>query len=317
MKMKFEDVKDNIIDLYFEKRLSKQEVSSQLGISVAMVSYYTCKTGYTLASYVYEKYSKEYLESILKANTVEKASIILNLPFQSLRYLLTKKGIKLKEYRKKNLVSRDFLDNHNTKYKKEFWYFLGLVASDGYIKEKSNSIRISIKNKGAKDLLTNLGIAIGHSNVLKTKSDFYEITFNSKELIGLVKQYGIPSSNKTYLLQDVKIEDKESLFCFMAGLIDGDGNLATTQSIFGYKTSFRVSVSNYNKEFLYNLSIYIKEYAGYNSVIYEPRIGGKTHNYSLNINKKNNSVDFMKELYNTSPLYLSCKHKIFYDYIHQ
>lgn len=115
----------------------------------------------------------------------------------------------------------------NDKYKredfiKEFYYFAGLFASDGGFHGK-HTMRICIKNEGARTLLEKLAEFFGHNNVRAYALAYYEINVTSEELAKMLVGIGIPRERKTYELRSVKIPSREALMSFLCGYMDGDG----------------------------------------------------------------------------------------------
>lgn len=289
---------------YFDNQQHANLLSKKYNICSKKIKYEMYKSGFTQKTYLRHKYSKKYIEELLKFNTYEKVANLLNISLGKFRGLTKYLGIKrdTSTFYLKNKINKDFFKNE--KFKKEFYYYLGLFVTDGCFTK--NSCKIVIKNKNSYELLSEIAKKAGHNNVRRFKNDFNSLTFTSKELVETVVKLGVPYKNKTYGTKQIYIKDKECLLSFMCGCLDGDGSVGSSTSKFGHKTSLKFRLVNYNIEFLYFLQTELKK-IGYNSVV-------KKHKNSipeLTIGTRNKSKEFFKEMYETSPFYLKSKYDIY------
>ena len=115
-------------------------------------------------------------------------------------------------------------------------WFLGIMASDGYINSINKTIGISqsgeqglILIKYIKDLLNFDG------NIYKQKTkgqNAYKISFSSNILLNKLKEYNIvPNKTKTYIIPDCILNDDNKLKWFLWGYIDGDGSIGVYNKI--------------------------------------------------------------------------------------
>lgn len=310
-KQEKENFEKQLFQLYFEDRLHHTEVSKILGIPSDSVLYYTSKTGFTRASYLRYKYDKSFIEQKLINNSYESVAKELNLTLGEFRVLVKNHDIKTDITVKylKNKVNDSFYCDK--KFEKEFYYFVGLFASDGGFHGKSN-MRINIKNKGAEKLLTQLANCAGHDNVKSYKNDFFELNFDNVGLKNKLLEIGIPNFKKTYNLKDIFVPNKDALYSFLCGLMDGDGSVKSLPSKFGYRVSLTYEVSNYNLEFLENLAIKIKSMIGFNT-----NISKKGSISAIYIGSRNGSKEFFKSMYEISPFKLECKYQKYLDIINK
>lgn len=307
------EIYDLIFQDYFEKRIHSSELAKKYGVKEAKIKYEMYKSNFTQASYLRFKYSKEYLEKELLENTFEELSKKLNLSLGELRVLIKNHNIKkdIKTFRLKYKVNPDFY--LNKKYEKEFYYFVGLLVTDGYIVNK-NSCKIVIKNKGSKELLQSLSNVIGHGIVKSLKNDFYCLTLTDSCLITKLQEIGVPLKNKTYLLKDVYIPNKDCFLSYLAGILDGDGSVKFIKNKFNKGTTLTYKLCNYNIEFLLNLQQKIKNFLSLESSVYT---GKKEKNEipSLCVGVKQGSHFLFHSIYKTSPLYLKCKYQRYLNVI--
>lgn len=304
-----EHLKKQIYIEYLENQKDAVTVGSLLNISPHKVKYYAYSFKTNKIDFLRTKYTKEFLVNLIEGKTFKEAGKILNLSLSTFSNLLRFHNIHRDHYSlyKKNKVNVDFYEDE--KYDKEFHYFLGLFASDGGFHK--NTMRISIKNKGAKELLNKLALSVGHNNIRSYKNDYFELNLSDKNLVKKLIDLGIPYKNKTYKLEDIYIKNAECLLCFLCGLFDGDGHVSYSKSKFGYKTSLGFNICNYNEIFLLNLQKKIKDMLGFNSIVYKC----KSSIPVIYIGARNNSKLFFEKMYSTSSLYLECKYSIYKDII--
>lgn len=297
---------------YLENRLSLEDLEAKYSENRRSILYRISKTGFTRASYLRHRYSKEMLGELLLTNTFESLATKLKLTVGELRVLLKHKGITrdTKTFYKKNIVNPYFYNS--TEYEKEFYYFVGLFVTDGCFAGK-NQLRIAICNKGAESLLKKLANIAGHDNVKAYKNGFFSLSFSDEGLKQKLISLGIPEKNKTYQLKDVYIPNEDCLYSFLCGALDGDGHIGFQKSIFGYRVALDYSLCNYNVEFLLNLKSKIHE-IGFEAKVNNNQKQGVP---VLTIGTRANSEEFYKKMYSKSPLKLECKHQIYLSVINK
>lgn len=129
--------------------------------------------------------------------------------------------------RKKNgqisqIYSYDF--SFFEKKEKEFFYFLGLMASDGNVK---NDRTISLSQSGEEGfkLLKNILNKIKSNHKITKYNNSNTITITDKKIVKILEQYNIkPNKTLTYKLPKL---NKNELKYFLQGYIDGDGSIGT------------------------------------------------------------------------------------------
>lgn len=109
----------------------------------------------------------------------------------------------------------------------EMYYFIGIIATDGYISLKTNRVSLRLRNEGAKDLLFALKEYFefpGDIRVYNEKD--YDLTMTSKQLIDFLEQHNVTGRDKTFT---VGIPDyfpnEDCVRMFLRGVLDGDGNI--------------------------------------------------------------------------------------------
>lgn len=107
---------------------------------------------------------------------------------------------------------------------KEFFYFLGLMASDGNVKNDRVFSITQSKDEGL-NLLTHIKEILNSNHKISTyeKTNSHRITITSKKLVNLLGEYNVVP-NKTLIFKLPKLEEKELNF-FLQGYIDGDGSI--------------------------------------------------------------------------------------------
>jgi len=115
----------------------------------------------------------------------------------------------------------------------EFWYFLGLFASDGNLYLKSNSVDTIQFTLDDKDALESIKDILGFNNEIKyykrgNKMRWY-VSISDASLIKAVKDImGSDCYRKTFSLKFPNIPNTECLSMFLRGFFDGDGSFSVS-----------------------------------------------------------------------------------------
>lgn len=117
----------------------------------------------------------------------------------------------------------------------EFYYFLGLVVTDGYIDLKNNRVAIRMRNKGTKELLVKLKDYFEFTGDVHCYKDCdYDLCITSKDLIDFMDSLGISGIEKTYKVSLPNIFPNEDCArMFARGVFEGDGNIHLIKNKFG------------------------------------------------------------------------------------
>lgn len=280
-----------ILKDYYHRGHSTLEISKKFNLKKGTINYHLGKIKMTQVEYLVKYSSKEELVTLISSNSYKESANILKIPLNRFKRLLVLKGIKKKkEFFICNSINPDFYLSRPL----SFYYYLGLIASDGYI--KGSSIRLAIKNKGAKELIEKLAILSDFKGtIFTTKNGFTEITFTDSRLINLLPYYGIPLKRKTFELEMPSNLSKQEFYCYLLGIIDGDGTI--------YKNSMGFSLVSASTKFINQLSSYMRETF---SIV--PIVTKNSSCFELRVNSKD-ARDLLFVMYNTCPLYLECKFK--------
>lgn len=136
----------------------------------------------------------------------------------------------------------------------EFWYFLGLFASDGnlYLKGKSvDTIQFTLDDK---DALESVKQILGCNNEIKqykrgNKMRWY-LTISDTTLISTVKSIlDSDCYRKTFTIKFPNISNENCLSMFLRGFFDGDGSFAVS----AIKGFYNFKIYCASKEFVYSL----------------------------------------------------------------
>lgn len=141
----------------------------------------------------------------------------------------------------------------------EYWYFLGLLASDGYISNDRIELGLNIKDTHILEELRDL-ISPDKPLYSKTKTNSITFTINSRVIAKNIKQLFSMTTNKKSDEIRMPTVPSEYLKDFVRGVIDGDGCIDTTK---GYRAD-KVYVGSRlrilgNKEFLADMIECIRE----------------------------------------------------------
>lgn len=176
----------------------------------------------------------------------------------------------------------------------EFWYFLGLFASDGNLYLKGNSVDTIQFTLDDKDALLNIKEILGCNNKIKkykkeSKMRWY-ISISDTNLINTVRTiFGSDCYRKTFSIKFPNISDARCLSMFLRGFFDGDGSF----SVSAIKGFYNFKIYCASKEFAYSL---------YNTLVSIIHKG--VHFYKeayIEINAQENVYNFCKFLYAYNP----------------
>ena len=141
--------------------------------------------------------------------------------------------------RKYTLDLTGFENNSHAKF-----YWLGLLASDGYIAKTESRIKIELKDDDEEILIKFLKFCKSNSPITYRKNNNGTkcacATINSAKLKRLLAEYNIiPNKSKVFTIPLEKIP-QEYLWDFIRGLMDGDGciTLLSNQKYNPYGISF-------------------------------------------------------------------------------
>lgn len=178
-------------------------------------------------------------------------------------------------------VNHYYFENLN----KESAYILGLLFTDGSIREDGYSVSLYSNDRYLCELLkektdSKHSIQIRKSRKNKDGSiskQGYVISLSSKKLVLSLEKWGL-YANKTFTMSFPNIP-KEFLPHFIRGLIDGDGSI-------GHYKDFTISFICASKTFIESLREIVKNETDFSGSIYTNKNGIMTLKYSTNQAKK-------------------------------
>lgn len=197
-------------------------------------------------------------------------------------------------------LNDDFLDILDSK---QCW-FLGIMASDGYINKTNSTIGISQSGDKGLNMIEYIKELINfqgkiYSSPTKGKIS-YKISFNSEKMLQRLKDLNIiPNKTKTYKIPDIILNDEEKLRKFLIGYIDGDGSIGV------YHNMLVISFvcNRYVYEQLRNIKLFK------NSLVTEKK--EDLFEFRLNGIK---AINFCDYLYNNIDTYKSYKYNNYIEY---
>lgn len=111
-------------------------------------------------------------------------------------------------------------------------YFIGWVATDGYIDQTNNRVTLNICDK---EILDNFKTILGYSGEIKVSNkrkehhkQAYRLTLSNKELVKDFVNLGI-KQRKSRTIELPKINDV-NFYHFLRGAIEGDGSIIVSKS---------------------------------------------------------------------------------------
>lgn len=207
---------------------------------------------YQQKDYLYEKYVKERLsirdiavENGVKPRTIEK--------------WVSKLGLANLRGRVKNSI-----DNSKIALTPEFYYFLGLVVTDGYIDLKNHRVSIRMRNNGTKELLESLKEYFNFTgDVHCYKGCDYDLCITSKELINFMYDLGIDGHEKTYKVSlPNKFPNNDCARMFARGVFEGDGNIHLQKTRLGNFCGGQFRLVMGSPIFIQKFITFLKDYVG-------------------------------------------------------
>lgn len=123
-------------------------------------------------------------------------------------------------------------------------YWLGLIATDGWVSIQNNSVRVELQEKD-REVLDYLHSWFGLKNKLssRVRDNKKSIGMNiaGNEIINFVTAIGMPLKNKSHTLAELYIP--ETVFMhFLRGAIDGDGSVTCPVYKSGNKHLLRIDL---------------------------------------------------------------------------
>lgn len=178
--------------------------------------------------------------------------------------------------------------------KPEFWYFLGLFASDGNLYYKSHSVDTIQFTLDDKEALEDIKNILKCTNDVKTytkgNKERYYLNISDASLIKIVRNvFNSDCYRKTFNIKFPHIPNKESTIMFLRGFFDGDGSF-TKSAIKGFY-NFKLFCAS--KQFVQSLYEKIK------SIVHQG-----VHFYKeayIEINAQKNVYNLVKFVYSYNP----------------
>ena len=127
-------------------------------------------------------------------------------------------------------INKKFFTNKN----EEYWYFLGLISSDGYISDEKVELCLDEKDE---HILVTLRDLISPDKPIydKPSTNAKKFVINSKEVAKMLKnELGMITNKKSLEITFPNVPNN-MLRHYVRGLIDGDGCIDTTKGYRGEK----------------------------------------------------------------------------------
>lgn len=121
-------------------------------------------------------------------------------------------------------INFDFFKNKNN----EYWYFLGFIASDGYISDEKIEICLSNKDAYMVEKFRDM-ICPNKPIYIKQKTNATKFTIHSKEIAEEFKKIFSLTSNKKHAEMKFPKVPNKYLKDFIRGYVDGDGTIGKTK----------------------------------------------------------------------------------------
>lgn len=197
---------------------------------------------------MYKDYNYLYNAYITKRLTVKQIATECSVSASTIEKWLNKFNIKRGNV--KHTINNDKLDFNNP----IFFYYAGLVATDGYLDKVVPRVSLRLRNSGCKDVLNYIKEYFEFSGELYNFNQVdYELCITSKELREKMKYFGISDKGKqcnTFPYQLLCYSYSVCVALFLRGILDGDGNIKKNGV-------FRITLGN--RKYLQDMSNFINE----------------------------------------------------------
>ena len=188
---------------------------------------------------------------------------------------------------------------------KHFYYFLGLMSSDGNVKNDSVFSFTQSNEKGEKLIsFVQEFLKSNHVKYYNTKNNSYTITVSNKEIVKILKEFNV-IKNKTLSYSLPEKINHQQLKYFLQGYIEGDGSIGIYDNGRGVK-SLIVSIVG-TEQFIKSLNNKLSSKGNVRKIkkcknLYEIRYNGKK------------ALDLCYEIYE-DPIYSNGKHNSFLNFV--
>lgn len=131
----------------------------------------------------------------------------------------------------KHIYSFDF--NFFSKKNNTFFYFLGLMASDGNITPNNKRFSLGQSGEHGKDLITFLLNKMGSNHKIYNRKNHFSFSISNEKVVKILSKYNIkPKKTLTYEIPDFNVKE---LKLFLQGYLDGDGCVGIYDNGLGVK----------------------------------------------------------------------------------
>jgi len=246
--------------------------------------------------------NKEYLiqESIKNSKTNVQLAKENNISTFCLEYWIRKHKVY------KNKCRYTFNSKKMSSKDKYFWYYVGLIATDGYMysNHTRNTICLSLVTGGAEKLLNNIKNYFEYTgnitrSLTQKRKNRFTLSISSLNIINEMEKLGIPRLNKTFNLDFPIIFPNENCKrLYFRGIFDGDGSIGlnfnyTKTKYISCNFTFGCASKNFSNS-LYNELI---------SLGYSPNFWISNNFYNIKLSRKQ-SIKFFNWIYKKDLLLL-------------
>ena len=192
---------------------------------------------------IYKTAIKEYLNTNENERSLTKISKKYNISRQTLSKKLKENGYHVENQQNKPRLNEDVFDNMNSEHQ---FYWLGFMYADGNISSTGNRIEIRLSIKDI-DHLEKFRKFLNLSSKIRTGVcdgfGFCHLSVRNKHLWNTLNNLGcVPAKSLILKFPDESLfNNKENIFHFIRGYIDGDGCLSIYNNY--NKTSMRTELN--------------------------------------------------------------------------
>lgn len=188
-------------------------------------------------------------------------------------------------------------------------YILGLIASDGNIAKKENSITIQLSIKD-KDILEKIKEITKSSRPLdnyitKNNRDTIKFSVHSSEWKKDLKVYGIVPA-KTFILKPPNFLQKQYWIDYIRGYFDGDGTIYSTTGC-----NNRFEIIGASKDVIEQIRLFLSNNYNITCSLQERTLSNGTKIFKITYSSKEDLIKLYHLFYDNSELYIKRKKEKF------
>ena len=313
----------NKIIMDFKSGYSVLKISKKYDIPYKKVDNYLINNGYKVVKHtkLSKKQINQCVDMIKSGNSITDISDELKMDIDTIRNIANEYNLIISVKKvSRDIKNIDFNDNYFENIDtEEKAYFLGLIYSDGNVRERNGKYYLNIELKREdKYILEKFASELRCGNKIYDRdriTNFGEshmssfTTCNSKKLFDDLSKFNIIPDKSHTTKSFANIEElmpKQLIKHFLRGLVDGDGTISRRY------TTNQNSISVYQNEieFCYDFDRLLKESMNNDSLFQNIILNKNNGVYNLRYRRLNDVIKICNHLYGDASIYLKRKYEL-------